>query len=406
MTRRTKPRCSNAALPAATLRTPCAAPRPPGGILDPIEPNRRPIGVALSGGGVRATLTGLGTVQLLADVGLLGDVRHLTSVSGGSILGALIASQWDAMRADNFSRASLDRHVSEPLVAVLTTQSIQRQLYNQAWKTLSPKHSRTDLLAQRLADTLLGEQKLDELPTGTWFEINTTNLTTAARFRFTRDIVGDYITGSGSTNSRNLRLADVVAWSCAVPGAFNSTVLDHLELPCQREVGAPELIDGGAYDNLGAEAFKSRDELRNLFCIIANAGGSFEPSPRVARVPIVGELWRANTVLYQQVANLRSRGLFTTFNSQDPDALQGCIFNLRSLQPKAGSGRFEEFSALNRIQSDVEIAGLAIYPTDLHKVETSDAQRLMYRGWWLSGALLSAYAPDLVDECPKYVGIG
>src|SRR5262249_61902601 len=49
------------------------------------------LGLALSGGGLRATLFHLGVVRFLRDAGLLRDVTHVVSVSGGSILGGHLA---------------------------------------------------------------------------------------------------------------------------------------------------------------------------------------------------------------------------------------------------------------------------------------------------------------------------
>ncbi|UJF33947.1 patatin-like phospholipase family protein [Paenibacillus hexagrammi] len=46
------------------------------------------IGLALSGGGYRASLFHLGVMARLADDGLLNKVRVISSVSGGSIIGA------------------------------------------------------------------------------------------------------------------------------------------------------------------------------------------------------------------------------------------------------------------------------------------------------------------------------
>src|SRR6476660_3639403 len=53
------------------------------------------IGLALSGGGFRATLYHLGLVRFLRDAGLLSQVTHITSVSGGSIMAAHLALNWD-----------------------------------------------------------------------------------------------------------------------------------------------------------------------------------------------------------------------------------------------------------------------------------------------------------------------
>ena len=52
------------------------------------------IGLALSGGGFRATLYHLGLVRFLRDAGLLSQVTHITSVSGGSIIAAHLALNW------------------------------------------------------------------------------------------------------------------------------------------------------------------------------------------------------------------------------------------------------------------------------------------------------------------------
>jgi predicted acylesterase/phospholipase RssA len=46
------------------------------------------IGLALSGGGFRASLYHLGLVRFLRDAGLLSQVSHITAVSGGSIIAA------------------------------------------------------------------------------------------------------------------------------------------------------------------------------------------------------------------------------------------------------------------------------------------------------------------------------
>ena len=53
------------------------------------------VGLALSGGGFRATLFHLGVLRALRDHdGLLSRVRHIASVSGGSIIAAHVALNW------------------------------------------------------------------------------------------------------------------------------------------------------------------------------------------------------------------------------------------------------------------------------------------------------------------------
>lgn len=57
------------------------------------------IGVALSGGGHRATIWGLGVLLYMADAGRQGDVGVITSVSGGSIANGVIAHEMDYKQA-------------------------------------------------------------------------------------------------------------------------------------------------------------------------------------------------------------------------------------------------------------------------------------------------------------------
>ena len=58
------------------------------------------LGLALSGGGFRATLFHLGVVRFLRDAGALRDVTDIAAVSGGSILAAHLVLNWDQYNGD------------------------------------------------------------------------------------------------------------------------------------------------------------------------------------------------------------------------------------------------------------------------------------------------------------------
>src|SRR5438132_10231799 len=70
----------------------------------------RKIGLALSGGGFRATLYHLGLVRFLRDAHILPSVTHITAVSGGSILAAHLALNWDRYNgsANDFEAAAAE----------------------------------------------------------------------------------------------------------------------------------------------------------------------------------------------------------------------------------------------------------------------------------------------------------
>ena len=58
------------------------------------------LGLALSGGGFRASLYHLGLLRFLRDAGILSQVTHITSVSGGSVIAAHLALNWDRYNGD------------------------------------------------------------------------------------------------------------------------------------------------------------------------------------------------------------------------------------------------------------------------------------------------------------------
>ncbi|MCP4381599.1 MAG: hypothetical protein GY798_09325 [Hyphomicrobiales bacterium] len=162
----------------------------------------------MSGGGHRAALVAVGAMRHLAAGGLLRNVRHVTSVSGGSVANALLGSAWRELRNESFRIEAFDELVTHPLLALVSDRSLARELAVRSWRSLLPTLSRTSLLADRLDTHLFDGARLEDLPEGCWFEINAANLTTGARFRFTRDLVGDYISGSAPTTGSGVRLGD------------------------------------------------------------------------------------------------------------------------------------------------------------------------------------------------------
>src|SRR4051812_17346625 len=56
-----------------------------------------PVGLALSGGGFRATLFHLGALWRLNELGWLRRLDIITSVSGGSIINGVLATRWSTL---------------------------------------------------------------------------------------------------------------------------------------------------------------------------------------------------------------------------------------------------------------------------------------------------------------------
>jgi predicted acylesterase/phospholipase RssA len=64
------------------------------------------IGLALSGGGFRASIFHLGVIRRLEELGIMGDIDVVSTVSGGSIIGAYYLCQWSSDCARSSRRGS------------------------------------------------------------------------------------------------------------------------------------------------------------------------------------------------------------------------------------------------------------------------------------------------------------
>ncbi|MDP8931967.1 MAG: patatin-like phospholipase family protein, partial [Actinomycetota bacterium] len=320
------------------LVRPCEKPRPDRAPA-PDVPRQPPIAVALSGGGFRATLSGLGVLRFVADAGMLGQVRHVSSVSGGSVANGMFASRYPAVRDQGFTAEAFDTQVLRPLVERVSSLSLQRRMMAQVWKILGRK-TRTDLLADEFDRWFFGGMLLEELAGGCRFAINAANTSTGVRFMFERDLVGDYVIGRIPTAGTGVRLARAVAASAAVPGLLPPMVLEGLQFPCQRG-RTVRLVDGGAYDNMGLEAV---DDLADHLLVSLNAGGLFVTG-RYGGIPLIRDLQLAQSLLYRQSTALRRRMMVDRFQAWEaardrnqpppPWSRRGVLFGLATtLEPR------------------------------------------------------------------------
>jgi len=363
-------------------------------------PGEAPLALAFSGGGFRATLSAAGVVLFLADAGLLSRVRYVSSVSGGSVTNALLAHAYPKIAERGFSTTVVTEEFLTPLVKRLSAKSLKWKLVRGAWRTLGPM-TRTDLLADAFDDWWLDEMELEALDRRVRWIFNAANVTTGARFAFERDVLGDYVIGQTSTKDSGLRVAEAVASSAAVPGIFAAKKITRVQFPCQKGRRV-KLLDGGVYDNSGMGAL---DGLRDTCLIALNAGGLLHVGG-YGRVPVLRDLRRAEALLYRQSTALRRTDIVLRFKAWEkardegtppPEwARQGVLFGIATtLDPTAAwaAGRPERERS-----SDPENIGrvLADLPTSFDRFSFDDCRRLIYRGWWLTGATLSKYHPTLI----------
>src|SRR5256885_15410689 len=98
------------------------------------------IGLALSGGGFRATLYHLGLVRFLRDAGLLSQVTHITSVSGGSVFAAHLVLNWDL-----YNGSSKDFEGAAPKLLPFLRMGVRHRRAPRALLTLSLRWARPRL---------------------------------------------------------------------------------------------------------------------------------------------------------------------------------------------------------------------------------------------------------------------
>ncbi len=229
----------------------------------------RRLGLALSGGGFRASLYHLGLIRFLRDAGILSRVTHVTSVSGGSIIAAHLALNWDryngspnefdAAAAEFLAFVEMDvrnRIVRRfPLVAPLRWA---RRLLGLSTRKLS----RIGLLEQHYERYLYGDKSLFELPQSPQLHILATNLSQGCLCSFNRDgllLIRRQAGHAFRLDRVHAGLATVamaVTASSAFPGFFPPIELTGADVgTCRGEFGRQAYTDGGVFDNLGVRMF-------------------------------------------------------------------------------------------------------------------------------------------------------
>ena len=216
-------------------------------------------GLALSGGGFRATLFHLGAMWRLNELAILPEIGMFSSVSGGSILAALLAVRWPRLRFQDGVAVNFIDEVAEPI-----------------WKFCSRDIDHTAVLfglvvgTARLEESykryLLGEFTLAELPNYPDFVFNAAHIETGRNCTLSRK--GLHTWRLGDIATPKLSLAKAVAASSACPPYFPAVILDldpdafvktteYADLFHRDDLKARmSLTDGGVYDNLGVHAVR------------------------------------------------------------------------------------------------------------------------------------------------------
>lgn len=303
----------------------------------PPEQERTGTALCLSGGGFRAVLFHLGSLRRLDELGVLGHVDVVSSVSGGSIVAAHLATAVREWPTPGQRIANFNEVVAEPLRRFTSRNlrslpTLQRAL---PWKW------RTRVI-ENLAGAYrsrLTELSLGDLPESPRYVLCATDMAFGVNWVFDsssfdpsrRRRVGDYMAGYVTPFPAEWPLARAVAASSCFPPVFNPMLLrldphivrdgeydrrDRAEL-----VSSIGLSDGGVYDNMGLEPVWKRART-----VLVSDGGAVWEAERDA-----GLFWRLNryaSVAGRQGGAMRKRWLISSF---EHDVMDGSYWGLGSL---------------------------------------------------------------------------
>jgi predicted acylesterase/phospholipase RssA len=238
------------------------------------------LALSFSGGGYRAAAFHLGALRLLQRTDLLRDVVALSTVSGGSIVGA--AWVLSVLRGQPFG--DFDRRFAEFLQKTnvirdaLDNLTEHRKHGRPSYPSLIRSAARIYARPDLFGDTRLGDIDLSAQAAGgdrpRFREVifNSTEFRTGVDFRFRRSVNPRAAVGNGYFRvprevAGRIRVADAVAASSCFPGGFEPLLFpEHFDWPASFPLekaeealgpkfdGGLPLMDGGIWDNQGVDS--------------------------------------------------------------------------------------------------------------------------------------------------------
>ena len=231
------------------------------------------IALCLSGGGYRAAAFHLGTLRMLDKIGLLENVTMLSTVSGGTIVGASYAA-W-RINANTNDVINFENFFDEFHTFLTNTNVVNDALGQISQKNRQNSKDKISLICA--AADFYTTLPYCNVNFGYFFEsstldspfeelfFNTTEFKTGLSFRFAASKNKKRVIGSNGVLSidrdiaKNIRLADIIAASSCFPAAFEPIVFPNDFIGIKKEISPPiSLMDGGIFDNQGIDSLLLR----------------------------------------------------------------------------------------------------------------------------------------------------
>ena len=273
------------------------------------------IGLALSGGGFRATLFHLGVIACLRDRGLLSDIKLISSVSGGSVFAAHLAMNWSRYKGNDEEFAEASNELLAIIRFGLRGAVIRRWLLGSLLivPRILGKFTFHSLMVKQLQKLYKGASLTCLSPSdGPRCELLATSITSGNLCKFTSNAFIERLDWENvkSVRSTEFPVAVAVAASAAFPPLFPPVPVDRKTLKTDAKLFDQKvyLTDGGIFDNLGLEELyrvsTSEQALNISELVVSDAGGNFDWAPDRAFSFIINRNVRATDILMDRVSKL------------------------------------------------------------------------------------------------------
>ena len=361
------------------------------------------IGLALSGGGFRASIFHLGVIRRLEELGIMPEISVISAVSGGSIVAAyyvrrmedLLRSLPPGQAATTAERVEFFERIADKFLEATDHNLRTRALVYTPFfhfpsfvKTLLSRPfrqtARSELIQKEYDKWLYHNDTLDELPSvtpeqgepregviyGPRLILNATSLITGERVSFSREPVSKFMQMS-RVNKNVLPLSRVVGASACVPGLFPPTA-----------IAGNILVDGGVSDNQGVEGLIEEGGDCDVM-IVSDASGQMEEVDSISTGEIT-VLSRVNEILQFQV-RAKTLEILLAWKREVPSREFAFMHLFLNLKDRVES---------NRLPSEY-IPGVARVRTDLDQFSYIETEALMYHGYTLVDAQLEEFCQSV-----------
>jgi NTE family protein len=387
--------------------------------LEVVKPR---IALALSGGGFRASIFHLGVLKRLAELGWLQRVDVLSTVSGGSIIGAFVVMRWR-----QWIEAGADGVAFEQIIAQPFLRQIQQHNFILEWLLRSPlwpfrkvvnrQFTRTQAAVELINKWFFNGITCDELPEEPLLVLNATSLHSIRSWRFTKGGLGDSRIGYSDWNGRPLPLALAVCASASFPPVFPPLRIRRGDYsfagPSYGETPLPDfdfipLTDGGVYDNSGMEALFKPTLLpggklleKPEFLLVSDGGAPPRYDFRSSGLPAMTEgllLYRSDQIAREQVTAVRTRWLMEQITT---GKRQGLLVSLRSALDRVGTSKSKQYcefvSNAQQIPASL-LPGIRAIRTSLDRSTTTECSALMYHAYLMTDCFLWCYRDTMTQD--------